>query len=56
MVTCRQSEKELTGDEWNLGDLTGLSAEDFWTWSNTDTMGYNGHDYLAQDKCVEFER
>ena len=28
-MTCRHSEKEHAGDEWSLGDMTGLSAEDF---------------------------
>ena len=48
--------KELAGDEWNLGDLTGISTEDFWTWAKTDTRGYDGNDYLDQDKCVDFNR
>ena len=56
MVACRQSEKELVGDEWNLGELAGLSAEAFWTWDKTDTMGYGGHVYLARDTCVNFDR
>ena len=55
-MTCRQLAKELAGDEWTLGDLTGLSAEYFWTWENTDTKGYYGHDYLSRDKCIDFER
>ena len=55
-MTCRQSEKELAGDEWTLGKLTGLSEEDFWTWAKTDTTGYGGHYYLARDKCVNFKR
>ena len=42
-MTCIQSAKEFAGDEWNLGDMTGLSAEDFWTWSKTDTTGYDGN-------------
>ena len=50
LVTCRQSAKELAGDEWTLVNLTGLSAEDFWTWEKTDTTGYDGNDHLAQDK------
>ena len=50
MVTCRQSVKELAGDEWNLGNLTGLSAEDIWNWAKTDTTGYDRHAYLARDK------
>ena len=56
MVTCRQLAKELAGDEWTLVDLTGISAEDFWNWAKTDTTGYDGTDYLAQDKCVNFKR
>ena len=27
LVACRYSAKGLTGDEWTLGDLTGISAE-----------------------------
>ena len=55
-MTCRQLVKELVGYAWTIGELTGISAEDFWTWSKTDTMGYDGHDYPARDKCVDFER
>ena len=43
-MKCMQSEKELAGDEWTLGGLTGLSAEDFWNLEKTDTMVYDGHD------------
>ena len=56
MVTCKQLEKELVGDEWTLGDLIGVSTEEFWTWAKTDTIGYDGHPYLAIDKCVDFKR
>ena len=55
-MTCRQSVEELTSDEWTLGEMTGLSVEDFWTWMKTDNTGYDGHDCLAQDTCVNFER
>ena len=55
-MTCRQLEKELAGDEWTHGNLTGLIAEDFLTWSKMDTIGYEGHDYSARDKCVDFGR
>ena len=41
LVTCRQSEKDLTGDEWTLGKLNGISAEDSWTLAKTNTMGYS---------------
>ena len=43
LVECRQLAKELSGDEWNLGKLKGLSTDDFWTWVKTDTMEYDGH-------------
>ena len=43
LVTCRQLENDLAGDEWTLGDLTGLSMEEFWNWSKTDTTEYDGH-------------
>ena len=56
LLTCRQSAKELAGDEWTWGDMTGIAAEAFWTWSKTDTTGYDGHPYLSIDKCVNFER
>ena len=35
--------------------MNGLSMEDFWTWEKTDTNGYDGHHYLANDNCVYFE-
>ena len=54
LVTCRKLAKEIAGDEWILGELTGLFAEDFGTWMKTDTTGYDGHDYLDLYKCVDF--
>ena len=48
-MICRQSAKDLAVDEWTFGELTRLSAEDFWTWAKKDTTGYDGHDYLARD-------
>ena len=56
LVGCRQSAKELAGDEWNLSKLKGLSADYFWTWEKTDTTGYDVHTYLGSDKCVNFKR
>ena len=52
-MTCRHKAKELAGDEWTLGKLVGISAENFWTWDKMDTTVYGGHDYLAQDKYVD---
>ena len=48
--------KELAGDEWDLGELGGLSADDLWTWAKTESMGYDGHAYLAMDMRVNLER
>ena len=52
---CKQSTKELASDEWILGDLSGVSIEDFWTWAKLDTIGYDGYAYLAINKCVDSE-
>ena len=54
LVACRQSAKELAGDEWGLGKLEGLSTEAFWVWAKTDTMGCDRHAYLDRDKCIDF--
>ena len=56
LITCRKLANEIVGDEWTLRNLTRLSAEDFWTWKKTDIKGYDGHYYLARDKCVDLER
>ena len=56
LVTYRHSAKELAGDEWTLGEITGLSKKDFWTRANTDTTRYDGHDYFARNKCIDFNR
>ena len=56
MVACKQLSDELAGDEWNLIILVGLSADDFWTWDKTDTMGHDKYPFINQDKCVDFKR
>ena len=56
LMTCKQSAKELADDEWTLGNMNGLSPEDFWNWVKTDTTGYDRHPYLAIDKCINIER
>ena len=48
--------KELAVDEWTLGKLARLSAKDFWTWTKTDTTGYDGHNFLTMNKCVDFKK
>ena len=37
-MTCKQSAKELADDAWTLGDMSRLSAEDFWTWAKRDLL------------------
>ena len=54
LLKISQLAKELTVDEWNLGELAGIFAEDLWTWSNTYTTGCDGHPFLSRDKCVNF--
>ena len=56
LVTCRNSAKEITGDDWDLVNLHGLSAEDLWTWANTYTTGYDVHGYFAWYNCVNFRK
>ena len=55
-MTCKQSAKELAGDEWTLGDLSRVSTEDLWTWEKSDTIRYGKHAYIEIDKYVDFER
>ena len=50
LVTCRQSAKELAGDEWTLGNITGIDVEYFWTWEKTDTTVYD--DYLSMLRVI----
>ena len=38
LVTCKQSAKELADDAWTLGDMSRLSAENFWTWAKRDLL------------------
>ena len=54
-MTCKQLVKGISGDEWTLGDMNGVSAEDFWTWVKKDITGYDRNTYLANDKWVDFD-
>ena len=56
LVTCKQSTKELAGDERTLGNMSGVSTEYVWTWVKTITIGYDGYHYQTNDKCVNFKR
>ena len=54
LVEQKQSDKELTGDKWELGELKGLSADYLWYWEKKDIIVYDGHEYLGIDKCADF--
>ena len=46
-MECKQSTKDLAGDQWTLGELKELSTNDFWTWDKSDGVGYDGDAYLG---------
>ena len=52
LVECKQSEKDLAGDKWDLGALRELSMENFCTWAKKDGIVYDGDAYLGLEKCV----
>ena len=56
LTECKKSERELTGDKWDLGELKGLPTDDLWAWANKDGILYYGHAYLGLDKFVDFKR
>ena len=41
LLDCKQSSNDLAGDKWNLGDLKGISTDDFWTWDKCDRITYD---------------
>ena len=47
LLDCKQSAEDLTGYKWNLGELKGLSTDDFWAWDKIDEIGYDGDAYLG---------
>ena len=38
----KQSANDLVGDKWTLGELKGLSTDDFCSWSKRDGLAYDG--------------
>ena len=55
-MECKQSAKDHTGDKWTLSSLNGLSTEEFWTWSKSDGLSYDGDAYLVMNKFVGFKK
>ena len=56
LLECKQLEKDITGDKWTLGDLKGLSTEDFWTWEESDRLAYDRDAYLGLKNCANFDK
>ena len=56
MLECKQSEKDIVGDKWTLGELKGLYIDNFWTWIKIKGFGYDGDAYLLLYKGVDFEK
>ena len=56
LTKCKESAKELAGDQWDLGNVKELSTEKLWTWSKEDGIGEDGYSYLVLEKCVNFEK
>ena len=54
MLECKKLVKDLTGYTWTLGNLKGISTDNFWTWLKTGGVGYDRDAYLGLDKCVNF--
>ena len=47
MLEYKQLAKDLAGDKWNFSDLKGLSTDYFWTWLESDGLGYEVDAYLG---------
>ena len=55
LLEYKQLDKDLAEDKCTLGDLKGLSIDDFWTWKKSDGLAYDEDSYLELDKCVDFK-
>ena len=42
LLEYKKLEEYLAGDKWTLGELKGISTEDFWTWDKSDRLAYDG--------------
>ena len=38
LMECKEQAKDLTRDNYTLGDLKALSTEDFWNWAKSDEI------------------
>ena len=56
LLECKQSSKDLAGYKWNLGELKGLSTDDFWTWYKSDGISYDLDAHPRLEKCVDLKK
>ena len=56
LTECRESENDLAGYKWTLGNVKAISTEQLWTWDNSDGLAYEGYAYLGFDKCFDFDK
>ena len=54
LIACKESEEDIAGDKWTLGDLKELYIYGFWTWVNSYRLDSNRYAYLGLEKCVNF--
>ena len=56
LLEFKKSSKGIAGDKCTLGDMKGLSTDNFWTWDNIDGISYDVDAYLGLYKCVDFKK
>ena len=56
LLECKQLVKYIAVDKWTLGEMKGLSTNDFWAWEKSDGLDYYGDAYLGLYKCVNFDK
>ena len=52
LVECKQSAKDLAGDNWDRGALKEISTDDFWNRSKKDRIIFGGDAYLGQENAL----
>ena len=56
LAECKESEKGLAGDQWNLMLLKILTMEQFWDWTKVGTI-YRAVDlFTGPERCKYFEK
>ena len=56
LLEWNQSAEDTKGDKCTLGELKGISTENFCTWDKIEGVGYEGDAYLWLYNCVKFNK